>query len=486
MFLMMSVFLGALLISLMLTPFCRDFFGFLGIVDRPDAGRKRHARPTPRVGGVSIMISFLLALGCLALAWKAGHLDFDPSMLRLMVGLLPVILLIFCIGLVDDIRGLSPRIKLLGQTFAAVYAVAMGVTIAMPGWYTDPSPSLLLGAGAVFWLVLCTNALNLIDGLDGLAGGVAVVACAGLIAVALVNGQPGLALVILPLMGALIGFLVFNFNPASIFLGDCGSLSVGFLLGIFGLLCSQKTHTGLGRVAPLLVLALPLLDVGMSIVRRVLRKQPVFSSDRNHIHHKVLTLGMSQSKAAQTLYLASAIAAITAVLVTTLPIAPALVVMAVFVVVASLSIRALGYTELGALVTFLLTGAFSSALRTRILIREYEAALAASSSVEGCWNALATVAREARFYFVALETMGQCFEHTFATPAQPVHFKVDLGVTGTADFAYDFGSVENAAMILPLAHRLQVRLHELNGAAVGVEPASNQRVSRVRAATVGS
>ena len=150
----------------------------------------------------------------------------------------------------------------------------------------------------ILWLVGCSNAFNLIDGLDGLATGVGLFATATAFLSALLTGNIALAIVTAPLLGALLGFLPYNFSPASIFMGDCGSLTVGFLLGCFGVIWSQKSATLLGMTAPLIALAIPLLDTALAIARRFLRRQPVFGADRGHIHHRLLARGFTPRRVA--------------------------------------------------------------------------------------------------------------------------------------------------------------------------------------------
>jgi UDP-GlcNAc:undecaprenyl-phosphate GlcNAc-1-phosphate transferase len=459
----------SLLTSFLLTPFCRDFFAFLGVVDLPDKIRKGHARPTPRVGGVSLAISYLAGVGLLLIAWQKNWIDFDDSSIRLLLRTLPATALIFAVGLIDDIRGISPRKKLAGQTAAAVLAVSMGATIATPDWYGGPR--ILLDIPAVFWLVLCANAFNLIDGLDGLAAGVALIGSFSLLSVAILHGQFSLAAVILPLTGALIGFLYYNFNPASIFMGDSGSLLVGFLLGTYGLMWSTHAKSDLGRLAPVAALALPLLEVAISVLRRLIRRDPVFGSDRNHIHHKVQTLGMSQAKAAVTLYAASAIAALLAILITTEGVIAAVGGLCVFAVLIYLGVRALGYVEFGTLGKFLLAGAFRRGLRTQVCLREYDSALTAANTIEQCWNALKGTCCALQFSYVSLRVGALQFEETFSSPdSEAGRLKVDLTDGSAASFGYETSVSDSAAVILPMAHRLRERLRTLEFHSVSVGP----------------
>ena len=173
--------------------------------------------------------------------------------------------------------------------------------MTLPGW---------LGlAVTALWLVGCSNAFNLIDGVDGLAVGAGLFATVTILLGALLNGNVRLALATMPLAGALAGFLRYNFNPASVFLGDSGSLTVGFLLGCYGVLWSQKSATMLGMTAPLMALAVPLIDTGVAVARRFLRGQPIFSADARHIHHRLLARGLTPRKVALLLYGACGVAA---------------------------------------------------------------------------------------------------------------------------------------------------------------------------------
>jgi len=472
----------SLLTSFLLTPFVRDVLGFLGLVDRPDTSRKLHPRPTPRAGGVSLALSYGLGVVLLLLASARHWLNIDDPSIRMLVLLLPAVAATFCLGIADDIRGLSAKTKLLGQIIAAAYAVWSGVTILPPDWYHGPT--IFLSIAATFWLVLCMNAFNLIDGMDGLAAGVALIASLSLLTIAIIHKQLGLAMVIVPLIGALVGFLYYNFHPASVFMGDSGSLVVGFLLGSYSLMWSQHAHTNVGRFAPLAALALPLLEVLVSIARRWIRKHPLFGSDRDHIHHKVQRLGVSPSRAALALYAASAVAAIIAVLLTTEELLPALTGAGTLILIAYFGIRTLGYVEFGTLGTFLLAGDFRRSLRTKIVLREYEEELATAVNVEQCWNALRIACKEARFTHLSLEVGSRHLAEDFLPREQEMgKLRVDLAPWGSASFGYEANASASAAIILPLAHRLQERFHSIFGDVPQLveNPLQHRRPRRVRA-----
>jgi UDP-GlcNAc:undecaprenyl-phosphate/decaprenyl-phosphate GlcNAc-1-phosphate transferase len=456
MLVLILVVAGSLVMSFVLTPFCRDFFGLLGIIDKPDAQRKTHARAVPRVGGIALAISYAVALLALGFGWWKGVLSPDDPSIRLMVRLSPAMALIFLTGLFDDLWGLSPWWKLLGQTGAAAYASWIGVRLANPAGYTGPT--ILIDVVSIFWLVLCANAFNLIDGLDGLATGVALIAAASLLITALVHHFTGLAIVITPLIAALLGFLYYNFNPASIFLGDSGSLLVGFLLGCYGVVWSQHATTGLSKLAPLVALAFPVFEVGLSVVRRFLRNRPIFGSDRNHIHDRIRSRGFSHRDAALVLYAVCALAALLAVLQTILRPQPAIVMLLLSLVLAYMGFRSLRYHEFRVLGQFLFTE-FRRALCNRIHLHEYEESLAAADTLDQCWTALRKACREADLSYVSLRIDAKLFEENLqATSGHDGRLSFSLSRSDAATFGYDPSSPVPVATVVYLAERLQKKL----------------------------
>ena len=276
----------------------------------------------------------------------------------------------FLVGFLDDILQMRPSRKLVGQLIAAVLAVALGVRLQIP--HLSPALCAVL---SVAWLICCTNAVNLIDGMDGLATGVSLLASITVLGIAMIYGHFGLALVTAPLVGALLAFLRYNFSPASVFLGDCGSLTIGFLLGCFGLVWSQHAQSVLGLTAPLMALALPLTDVGLAIGRRFLRKVPIFQGDSSHIHHRVLALGFSTRNTALILYGACCAFASLAVLASVsnkaLPFLVLLLILIVF------GISRLGYPE------------FIAVARQAWAIRSIGSAIRGTICVEDFYQALA-------------------------------------------------------------------------------------------------
>ena len=273
-----------------------------GMYDVPEGGRKIHQRPIPRLGGVAVAISFFLPIIGLA-AWSN---DISTALFAehgLLISLLGGGSIILAVGVRDDLSGAGALIKLIGQITAAFIVFHAGVqidVISVPfvgavklGIWSFPV--------TVFWIVLITNALNLIDGLDGLAGGVAVLAGTTLFVMSLIEGDVVGALLLVSMVGATLGFLRFNWNPASIFLGDTGSLFLGFLLATVSAHSSQKSFALFSIVAAFVALALPIFDLSMAVVRRYLTGRPVFSADQYHIHHILLRKGLSQRQAAWAL-----------------------------------------------------------------------------------------------------------------------------------------------------------------------------------------
>jgi UDP-GlcNAc:undecaprenyl-phosphate GlcNAc-1-phosphate transferase len=222
--------------------------------------------------------------------------------------LFAAVAIVFATGLLDDLLTLQPKQKLLGQVMAAVLVWCSGLHVELfHGAVFDQWLSLPI---TVFWLLACSNAFNLIDGLDGLCAGAALFGTATMAVAAAMDHNTALLALTLPLAASLVAFLCFNFNPASVFLGDCGSLTLGFLLGCFSLVWVEQAHSVLGFTAPLMAMSLPLLDTTIAIARRFVRNRPIFSPDRGHVHHKVLDFGNSVRKTAIILYTFCAMAGV--------------------------------------------------------------------------------------------------------------------------------------------------------------------------------
>ncbi len=292
---MLFAFVVAMTVTMALIPLLMRFAHRAQILDRPGA-RKVHTAPIPRVGGIAMAAGVLLAL----LLW--GH--FDRALQAFCGGVL--VLLVF--GVWDDRSGLGPGIKLIGQMLAALIAMAWGgISIAsitlsdrlmLPGWLAAPLTFL--------FLIGSTNAINLSDGLDGLAGGMALLCLGALALLALTVGNPFVGLVALVIAGAILGFLRFNTHPARVFMGDCGSQILGFSVALLSVALTQDPDVPLSSALPLLLLGIPITDTLMVMTERILAGRSPFKADRNHIHHRLLALGLDHHEAVMVIYVLQA------------------------------------------------------------------------------------------------------------------------------------------------------------------------------------
>ncbi|MDD5593816.1 MAG: MraY family glycosyltransferase [Candidatus Margulisbacteria bacterium] len=298
----LATFLIALILTILITPMVRSFAPEIGAVDKP-AERKVHTHSIPRTGGIAIYFGFAVAV-LFGLLLGAEHgIKINPHpILGILLGGSIVLLM----GLMDDMRRLKPLTKLFWQVVGASVAIYFGVEIS---FVTNPINGILpLGFIAIpltlLWLVGMTNAVNLIDGLDGLAAGVTLIAAGTLFFVALRTHQPGAALLMLALAGTALGFLRYNFFPASIFLGDSGSYFLGFVLAASAIIGVFKTTLVVALFLPLLILAVPIFDTTFAIVRRIKDRKNLFAADDKHIHHLLLRLGLTQREAVLSIYVA--------------------------------------------------------------------------------------------------------------------------------------------------------------------------------------
>lgn len=406
MYTLLGLALTAFGLCLVFTPICRNIALRFGLVDKPDMDRKFHAQPVPRVGGVAIALAYTIAL-LLVFTFAPTNERVFLQHRELLRSLLPAVTIIFITGLLDDLIGLKPWQKLAGQVIAACVLISMGIHIrTVDSTFFTHHPALatpwLITPLTIAWLVVCANAVNLIDGLDGLAAGVGLFATVTTLLAAIFTGNTALVLVTLPLVGCLLAFLCFNFSPASIFLGDCGSLTIGFLLGCFGLAWSQHGGTLLGLGAPLMALALPVIDVGLAISRRYLRRVPIFKGDRGHIHHMVLARGFHARKTTLILYGVSAIAALLALLQSFSTSYLHTVVIALFILLVWSGVNYLNYIELGAAWRAFSASRLLKEVRHDIYLQEVGRSLAQASNVASCWTIVEKICVDLHFDGVEL------------------------------------------------------------------------------------
>ncbi|ADU50284.1 Glycosyl transferase, family 4, conserved region [Thermaerobacter marianensis DSM 12885] len=292
----------ATLVALAGTPVVRAVAARLGLVARPTA-RSMHRVPVPHLGGLAIFAGFVTAVG-VSLGWG------DRDVLAVLLG--GVVML--AVGLADDLWDLPPLAKLAGQVAAALVAVGGGIRIQVLtnplGWLTPAGGDDLLVLGAwgipltVLWIVAVSNVINLIDGLDGLAAGIASIAALTVLVVAMQTGQPlEVVLLMAALAGSTMGFLPYNFNPAKIFMGDTGALFIGYTLAAVSVVGLLKTAAVVALAVPIIVLALPIADTALAILRRLQAGRPVMAADRDHLHHRLIRLGFSHRDAVLVMYL---------------------------------------------------------------------------------------------------------------------------------------------------------------------------------------
>ena len=297
-------------ISLVMTPQVKKFAETIGAMDVPKDERRVHNHPIPRMGGLAIFMGFLASILIFS--------EMDTKIMGMLIGAT----IIVGMGAVDDIVNLNAWVKLSVQIVAALVVIRCGVvfdaitnpnvlsdTMTLPvGWLTIPL--------TLLWVVGCTNAVNLIDGLDGLAVGVSAISSVTMLIVSLFVSEPGVAVVLGALTGACLGFIPYNLNPAKIFMGDVGSQFLGFVLACVSVMGLFKLHTVITFLVPVLAMAIPLADTVFAFFRRVIHGQSPFHADKGHFHHRLLAMGLTQKQAVAVLYGVSAVMGLVAVLLT--------------------------------------------------------------------------------------------------------------------------------------------------------------------------
>lgn len=305
-------FLIAFIISMMLTPYTIRIAEKIGAVDVPKDKRRMHTREMPKFGGPAVIIGFLVSVIYLLIVMSIEdsiNLFTEEQYGKKLIGLFLGILTITILGIIDDTKDLKPLVKLIGQIVAAVIVVAFGTKIehiTIPFLYKIGLSDVFSTLITIIWIVGITNAINLIDGLDGLSSGITSIACISLLIIFCLNGSPLIAIILITaLIGAIVGFLPFNFAPAKTFIGDTGSNFLGFMLAVISILGIAKTYTLAVIVLPVIVLGLPIFDVVWAIIRRIIKGKSlkaVFKADKGHLHHKLVAKGFSQKQAVLILY----------------------------------------------------------------------------------------------------------------------------------------------------------------------------------------
>ena len=311
-----ALFLIATFSSLIITPVVRRLCERFRLLDFPVDGRRMHIKAVPRLGGIAIYASCVIALSTLPFVDNLLTQKLHPHTAEIFLALIPATLVLL-LGIYDDLRGTNASVKFAALGLIATLFYVMGGRIeilSIPFVGSVHLPSTLSFMLTILWLVGIANAFNLIDGLDGLASGAALFSTLVILVVSFSQSAQVMIVVALVLCGSLAGFLRYNFNPASIFLGDSGALFVGFTLAALSVLGSQKATTAVAVVIPVLAFGLPVIDTGVTLVRRLISRKPLFKGDNEHIHHMLLARGWSQRQVALILYGVSAMFGLVAML----------------------------------------------------------------------------------------------------------------------------------------------------------------------------
>ena len=316
-------FLLAFITAFVATPYTIRLARKVGAVDIPN-DRRINKKTMPRLGGLAVIAGFLISEIYLVVSMiLENKINFlDDNLNTKLLGILSGVVVLGIVCYIDDVKNIKPLVKLTGQLVAAMIVVASGVVINN---FTIPfkENSIIINEVlsyiiTVIWIIGITNAINLSDGLDGLSSGITLLSCISLIIVFSLNGSPLIAIVLITaLAGAILGFLPYNFNPAKTFIGDVGSNFMGFMLSVISIMGVAKTYTAIVLIAPILVLALPILDTIWAIIRRIVKTRSlkgVFKADKGHLHHKLVARGYTQKQTVLILYGVTATLGMTAII----------------------------------------------------------------------------------------------------------------------------------------------------------------------------
>ncbi|MDD7409339.1 MAG: MraY family glycosyltransferase [Anaerovoracaceae bacterium] len=325
------IVLLAFAIACVVTPFAIKLAPKIGAMDIPRDKRRMHTKPMPRFGGMSMFLGTEIAL--------LVFLHSDPKVIAILIGGV----CIYAVGVADDIKGLPAKLKFALQILSAIVVYIGGIQIDFVKNPLNPQtylffPGWLSFVITIIWIVGITNTVNLIDGLDGLAAGVAAIASGCIAYSAILSGQYEVGLAMFAVSGGALGFLPYNFHPAKIFMGDSGSLFLGFMIACISILGSTKGATLIATIVPFLVLGLPIFDTAFAIIRRWVNGYPIMEADKGHLHHRIMNTGMGQRRTVLIMYSISAIMGMVAILVvqrmfieSTVLIAVAVILVCVFI-----------------------------------------------------------------------------------------------------------------------------------------------------------
>lgn len=440
-------FLLSLIVASAVTPLVRRFALRFGLLDHAITSRKIHGRPVPRLGGIAIMAGFYSPLAALAIyetdVGEMFYAHLTPALALVVSGLV-----VGALGVYDDIRGTNAR-----QKFAVQILLAMGLYVA--GFRIDEIALPFVGSVSlgvvgppltILWIVGVINALNLVDGMDGLAAGVALFAIAANLAIAVLRADPLMTLFMVCLGGSVLGFLFYNFNPASIFMGDTGSMFLGLVLAVSSLQTNQKSSTAVALLVPIVILGLPIADTLLAIVRRAARGRPLFSADREHIHHRLLAMGLSQRKTVMVLYGACVFLAGGGLLLSYATGLQAALLLSVVVGAFVIFVRRLGYLRMER--TAELGKRRKRNLRLRAAVREVGERIQLRRGAGELWQATRLIAKEVDSAAVVLTLRvrardGDPQHHRYADGAETIGPEGKLWTTFPVEDSFgDLGRLE--------------------------------------------
>jgi UDP-GlcNAc:undecaprenyl-phosphate GlcNAc-1-phosphate transferase len=396
-----TAFLASVVTGAVLTPVVRNFALRLGVLDHALTSRKIHGRPIPRLGGIAIVLAFYAPLVALFFTNSDVGRRFYADPIKAL-GLFVGGAAIAALGIYDDLRGSGATKKFVVQFAVAGFMYWIGFRVdqvANPfganidlGWFGLPFTML--------WIAGVINAINLIDGLDGLAGGVALIAIVTTFAFSVSRGEPLMILFTAAMGGAVLGFLFYNFNPASIFMGDTGSMFLGFVLATTAIQTNQKSSMAVAIAVPIIALGVPIADTLLAMIRRAARGLPMFSADRGHIHHRLLATGLSQRQVVLVLYGASAVLGGVALTLSFTNSSQATIVLLALAAVGYLALRRLGFFSVAQVQRVLADR--KKNLNVRREIRHIGEALRVAVELEDVWNGARIAARTVGAQGIAL------------------------------------------------------------------------------------
>ncbi len=331
--------IAASVISFLATPMVKSLAYKVGAVDVPKDNRRMHKVPIPRLGGLAIFLVFLLTVLVFA--------DIDRQLQGILLGAVVIVVL----GVLDDIMTLRALPKFIVQIAAAAIAVAHGCvidTISNPNLFSS-APYLDLGVFSIpvtiIWIVAITNAVNFIDGLDGLAAGVSAISAGTMLVIAMMVSEGNVAIIMAALLGACLGFIPYNLNPAKIFMGDTGATFLGYILATMSVQGLFKSYAIISFAVPFLILGVPIFDICFAFLRRIAHGQSPMAADRGHVHHRLIDMGFNQKQAVAITYLITGILGLSAVVLTTSGEVKAMILIAACCVVGVLAFNVIFHHE---------------------------------------------------------------------------------------------------------------------------------------------